>query len=97
MSRWCVYLLAGVLEFVTELAGKLTMADEIQVIPSNREVIERTLLTSIGDGEHVAVVTNAGELQMLIDGLRALAYSDEPVEPLRMADDLERLKKEAFG
>lgn len=76
--------------------------DRIQVDRIEREVIEGKLLASLSDDSKVAIVLSEPELSDLIEGLMRVAGSTNgPSSKWKrfaaMADDLKKLRREAFG
>lgn len=76
--------------------------DKIQVDRVSRDVIEGKLLASLSDDSKVAIVLSEPELTDLITGLQYVSSrlngpSDRWKRFADMADDLKKLRKEAFG
>ena len=59
----------------------------------SREVLERRLLTTLHEGNRVAVLLEEKDLWLLINALEG----DGGVEPMSMSADLRKLGEAAFG
>lgn len=75
--------------------------EKIQVDRVSREVIEGKLLASLDDGAHVAIVCSEVELTNLIEATATTSLcvmgDDRRALFSRVAEDLKKLRKEAFG
>lgn len=67
--------------------------NDVTVVPSSRDVIERKLLTALSDGAQVAILATESDLELLIEALHV--FGTRP--SLKWARDLRRLRNESFG
>lgn len=77
------------------------MSEPFKVERTTRQVIEGKMLESIGAGEHVAILASKQDLEDFIAALLVaidnLPVSDRGTRMISLLNDLEQLRKEAFG
>lgn len=71
------------------------------VEPARREVIQGKLLASLDDGSKVAILADEEMCRMLSQALNSystfMTYGKRRNQHTQLANDIEQLRKEAFG
>jgi hypothetical protein len=60
---------------------------------ASRRIIENKLLTALSDGEHVAIIADKEDLEILVLGLHCVAGA----RAKELVRDMETLRQQAFG